>query len=70
MPVFSSDASMFFVVFLFWPQKVEKNTLKRSSELLKKISPIGAQTEDFIFQNVAYRETVNRTGAVSVLCQE
>ena len=54
----------------FCPQKVEKTTLKSCSEILKKISPIAAQTtqtEEFIFQNVAYRATVYRTGAIASL---
>ena len=51
------------------PQKVEKTTLKSCSEKLKStFVPLTAstaqmaQTEEFVFQNVAYRPTLYRTG--------
>ena len=59
-----------FEIF-FCQQKVEKNTLKSCSEKLKLIFFLTAstaqmaQTEEFIFQNVAYRPTVYRTGMQS-----
>ena len=53
----------------FCPQKVEKTTLKSCSEKLKptffSLLPWAAQTaqtEEFVFQIVAYRPTVYRTG--------
>ena len=59
---------MFLNIF-FCPQKVEKTTLKSCSEKLKSTfffltaSTVQiAQTEEFMFQNVAYRPTVYRTG--------
>jgi len=56
---------------LFCPQKVEKkNTQKSCSEKLKSttffpltiLTAKTAQTEEFMFQNVAFRPTVYRTG--------
>ena len=50
------------------PQKVEKTTLKSCSEKLKSTFFLTASTaqmaltEEFMFQNVAYRPTVYRTG--------
>ena len=60
----------FFFNFLrakifFCPQKVEKTTLKSCREKLKFTffsTAQMAQTEEFMFQNVAYRPTVYRTG--------
>ena len=54
----------------FFPQKVEKTTLKSCSEKLKSTiffsllpwAAQTAQTEEFMFQIVAYRPTVYRTG--------
>ena len=57
----------------FCPQKVEKTTLKSCSEKLKSTffltasSAQTAQTENFMFQNVAYRPTVYRTGSKLIL---
>ena len=60
--LFSSDAKMFLKKFqvVFWSQKVEKTTLKSCSEKLKStFFPLlpelaqMAQTEEFMFQNVA-----------------
>ena len=54
--------------FFFCPEKVEKTTLKSCSENsnpLFSLLPRAAQTaetEEFMFQNVAYRPTVYRTG--------
>jgi hypothetical protein len=48
------------VPLVFCPQKVEKNTLKSCSEFLKStffltaLTAQTAQTEEFLFQNVAY----------------
>ena len=73
MQLFSADATMFLkkLKIFFCPQKVEKTTLKSCSEKLKStfffLLPWAAQTtqtEEFMFQNVAYRPTVYRTGAV------
>ena len=67
MQLFSTDTTIFLKEFskLFWPQKVEKNTLKSCSEKLKSTiffltawAAQMAQTEEFMFQNVAYRPTV------------
>ena len=56
----------------FCPQKVEKTTLKSCSEKLKStFFPLTtstaqmAQTEEFMFKDVAYRPTVYRTGGLS-----
>ena len=64
IPVLYTVSQVFFC-----PQKVEKNTLKSCSEKLKStffsLLPSAAQTaqtEEFMFQNVAYRPTVYRTG--------
>ena len=67
MQFFSADAIIFFKKFqsFFCPQKVEKNTLKSCSEKLKYtffLTASTAQIEEFMFQNVAYRPTVYRTG--------
>ena len=55
--------------FFFCPQKVEKTTLKSCSEKLKSTffflaasTAQMAQIEEFMFQNVAYRPAVYRTG--------
>ena len=66
----SADAIIFLKIIYFFlcPQKVEKTTLKSCSEILKFLSallPLAAQTEEFMFQNVAYRPTVYKTGANS-----
>ena len=47
------------------PKKVEKTTLKSCSEKLKSTAQM-AQTEEFMFQNVAYWPTVYRTGLTSI----
>ena len=65
----SADAIIFLKIIYFFlcPQKVEKTTLKSCSEILKFLSallPLAAQTEEFMFQNVAYRQTVYRTGLI------
>ena len=67
MQLFSTVATIFKKKFC--PQKVEKNTLKSCSEKLKSTfwwAAQMAQTEEFMFQNVAYRPTVYRTGALDV----
>ena len=72
MQLFSADATIFKkkIKSFFCPQKVEKTTLKSCSEKLKStFFPLlpwaaqTAQTEEFKFQNVAYRPTVYKTGA-------
>ena len=48
-------------------QKVDGTTLKSCSEVLNFFSPIAAQmaqTEEFMFQNVAYKRTVYKTEAL------
>ena len=56
----------------FCPQKVEKTTLKSCSEFLNStffLTALTAQTattEEFMFQNVAYRPTVYRTGVWAI----
>jgi putative lipase involved disintegration of autophagic bodies len=70
MQLFSADATMFLKNSIFFcPQKVEKNTIKRCSKKLKSTfffltasTAQMAQTEELMFQNVAYRPTVYRTG--------
>ena len=53
---------------LFCPQKVEKTTIQSYSEFsihffsLTAWAAQTAQTEEFMFQNVAKRSTVSRTG--------
>ena len=73
MQLFSADTTIFLKNFhvFFCPQKVEKTTLKvaqkNSNPLFFSLLPWAAQTaqtEEFMFQNVAYRPTVYRTGAV------
>ena len=70
MQLFSADATMFLEKFLifFCPQKVEKTPSKVAQ---KNSNPLfflnawpaqTAQTEEFIFQNVAYRPTVYNIG--------
>ena len=67
MQLFSADATMFSKTIC--QQKVEKNILKSCSEKLKSTfffllpwSAQKAQTEEFTFQNVAYRPTGYKTG--------
>ena len=71
MQLFSADTTMFSKKKknFFCPQKVGKNTLKSCSEKLKSNffsllpgRPKTDQTEELMFQNVAYRPTVHRTG--------
>ena len=50
MQIFSADTTMFL---LFFAQKYS---------FFSPIAAQTAQTEEFIFQNVAYRATVYRTG--------
>ena len=71
MQLFSADATIFSKK-KFCPQKVEKTTLKSCSEKLKSTffsllpwAAQTAQTEEFMFQIVAYRPTVYRTGATT-----
>ena len=60
MQVFSADATNFLCL-----QKVEKKTpSKVAQNYFLPIADQTAQTEEFMFQNVAYRPTVYRTGAV------
>ena len=65
MQLFSADATIFSQKnVLFCPQKVEKTTLKIWKTQIHLL-PWAAQmalTEEFMFQNVAYRATVYRTG--------
>ena len=71
MQLFNADATMFSKTFkkFFCPQKVEKTTLKICSEFLKStffltaLTAQTAQTEEFLFQNVAYwlTKTIYRT---------
>ena len=66
MQLFSADTTMFLNVF--WPKKVEKMpsiVAQKHSIFFSPIAAQTAQTEEFIFQNVAYRATVYRTGTVS-----
>ena len=74
MQLFCTDATIFSKNLKFFcPQKVEKTTLKSCSEKLKStFFPLlpwaaqKAQKEEFMFQNVAYRPTVYRTGICSL----
>ena len=55
----------FFKSFFFDHTKLKKNTLKvaqKHSNPLLFITALTAQTEEFMFQIVAYRPTVYRTG--------
>ena len=53
MQFFSAKATIFFIRFNFFcPQKVPDS----------RVAAKMAQTEEFIFQNVAYRPTVDKTG--------
>ena len=58
-------------IISFCPQKIEKNTLKSCSEKLKSTffsltasTAQMSQTEELMFQNVAYRPTVYITGSL------
>ena len=70
---FSADATIFFKEIVFFcPQKVEKNhpqKLLRKTQIhfffLTASSAQMAQTKEFMFQNVAYRPTVYRTGVIT-----
>ena len=67
MQLFSADATMFLKKKLnfFCPKKVEKlpsKVAQKNSNPLFSPFPQMAQTEEFMFQNVAYRPTVYRTG--------
>ena len=71
MQLFSVDATMFLKILKknFFTTKVEKTTLKSCSEFLKStfffltaLTAQTAQTEEFLFQNVAYCQTVYRNG--------
>ena len=74
MQLFSADATIFLKFLIFFrPQKVEKTTLKSCSEKLKSTffslltwATQTTQTEEFMFQNVAYRPTVYRTGDYTI----
>ena len=62
MQLFSADATMFFK-FFFDHKKLKKTPPKVAQKYSNLFSPIArsiqtAQTEEFIFQNVAYRATV------------
>ena len=56
------------IIYFFYPTKSWKNPLKSCSEFLKStffltaLTAQTAQTEEFLFQNVAYWLTVYRTG--------
>ena len=72
MQLFSADATIVLknLKFFFLPTKSWKKTLKSCTEKLKSTffcltawAAKTAQTEEFMFQNVAYRPTVYRTGA-------
>ena len=74
MQLFSADATIFKkkIKFFFAHKKLKKITLKSCSENLKStffpLLPRAAQMaqkEEFMFENVAYRPTVYRTG---ILC--
>ena len=75
MQLFSADATMFFLKenIFFLPLKTWKNDpqkLLRKTQIhffsLTASTAQMAQTEEFMFQNVAYRPTVYRTGAYLV----
>ena len=72
MQLFSADAAIFLKSFyiFFAHKKLKKTTLRSCSEKLKStffsLLPWAAQmaqTEEFMFQIVAYRPTVYRTGS-------
>ena len=73
MQLFSADATIFSKKnkICFGLQKVEKPPSKDAQKnsnpffLLTASSAQTAQTEEFMFQNVAYRPTVYRTGVPS-----
>ena len=46
--------------------KVEKTTLKSCSEIIKKIFTLAAQTEEFMFQNVALDQLYIKLGLVHI----
>ena len=53
---------IFLISNFFCPQKVKKASSKVAHKYSNCFAPIAAQTEEFMFQNVAYRPTVYRTG--------
>ena len=61
MQLFSVGATIFKKKYLFWPWEVEKTPSKVVFSLLPWAAQT-AQIEEFIFQNVAYRPTVCKTG--------
>ena len=64
MQLFSADATMFLIIF-FDLKKLRKPPSKIDQKYSIFFPPIAAQTsqtEEFIFQNVAYRATVYRSG--------
>ena len=68
---FSADATLYHYVIFFCPWKVEKTTLKVAKKYSTKFSllPWAAQTdqtEELMFQNVAYRPTIYKTGGIPV----
>ena len=66
MQLFSADPTIvldFLKIFVLTTKSWKKNTLKSCSEFPKSIFfPLTAQTEEFMFQNVAYWPTVYKTG--------
>ena len=70
MQVFSADATIFFQKILsFKDQKLKKPPSKVAKTQLHFffLTAWTAQTEEFTFQNVAYRPTVYRTGVATFL---
>ena len=62
MQLFSVETTVFSKNFEFFsPQKAENTILKSCSKKLKST----AQTEEFMFQSVAYRPIVYRTGVLT-----
>ena len=65
MQLFSVDATMFLILILFDHKKLKKPTSRvalKYSHCFSRIAAQTAKTEELIFQIVAYRETVYRTG--------
>ena len=66
LQLFSADTKTFFfnLNFFIWPQTVKKTPSKvdQKYSIFSPIAAKTAQSEEFMFQNVAYRPTVYKNG--------
>ena len=68
MQLFSADATIFFLPTKSWTKHPQKLLWKTQIHFffLLPWAVKTAQTEEFMFQNVAYRPTVYRTGVTPI----